>query len=248
MAAQELCVRWEVLDASEGPQRQVYNGYWNVFGVALYGHRVYVLPERGPRELLELDMNARAWRRIVSDQAPKFMLGSSLTACDEKLVCLDQDLESKTVKVFDLILLEWSIVQVYSIDRVVISRYHTTDFFESERTVLINTPDTLRRDEGNSTFTLNVDTMELRKLNTKGPLPSQRWYHTSILLEQTRKWIITCGQGKTLLDDICILDLHATVPAWTIVHPFSEVGGMSLCSPVLFGSKLLLFGGVRTGM
>ena len=251
-------VRWEVIGTeSTFGETNLLQAPWTVFLCAIVGHRVYVLPDlRKPSKIFMLDLNLRKWYMLhPGGDVPRHVSGGSLLTCDDRLVIIDgRVLQLKTVKVLDTVLMEWSKVEV-SGDLFFPVAYHVAAFWEAKRHVLINSRDD-RHDEqnptiqlSNPTFRLDVDTMEMRRLHTKGPPPSRRYYHSSIWVETQEKWVIVCGQGpQRLLGDVCILDFRSAVPTWTLVLPFTASRGMSVCSPVLSGSKVLLFGGVRRGL
>ena len=247
-----VSVRWSIFKAEEDPKRGLFRRYWDMFGCVLLGHRIYVLPDVSPQPVLVLDTNACAWQVLPTNGLqPSKMIGGTLVAFDDKLTVLKGRVPRlESVQLFDSVLLEWSEVEV-SGDQLFPVEFFVTDYWEAKRVVLINTRnDTVMHEKApNLTFTLNVDSMQLREVKTTGPPPSRRYYHSSILLEDMKQWVIICGQGpRQLLSDIYFLDLERPKPTWTKHRPFSKLKGVSVCSPLRIGSNVLIFGGVRSGL
>ena len=252
-------IRWSIYDAYENSSELVFNGYWDVFGCAIFGHKIYVLPVLfNPQKVFVLDVQAKSWAvRSAGGDIPASISGYSLSAWQDKLLLIgSQNEKLESVRVLDTVLLEWKEEAVHG-DPMPLVRYHAADVWEAKRMVLVNTRldnDAIGvnafRHKPNPTFTVGLDTMEVKKLVTKGPPPSKRYYHSSLFMPGSRQWLIICGQGPMmLLNDIYSLQFTGTsAPYWTRLEPFDKLQGVSVCSPVLIGSKLLIFGGVRDGL
>ena len=249
---QTVSVQWQAVGANEAAGDQRFKGNWREFLCEVIGHRIYVLPFLAHlSKVFVLDLNAQAWQELeLNGKASIHLNGGSVVTWDGKLVFIKRDtFRLRTVPFLDTVLLEWSEREV-SGELMYPGHTNVCDYWEARRLVLINSAES-GSEAPNTTFVMNIDTLELRRLEAKGPPPSRRSMHSSILVEQQKKWIIIGGKPTDpikSLPDLCILDFRSWIPTWTNIRPFSQLKSIALCSPMLVGSFVLIIGGYRSGL
>ena len=239
-----VCVRWQTYEATGVG----LNGSWGVYIPLIIGHRIYVLPSAAlPVKVYELDVNRAEWRVLpLTGKVTPWVPGTAVVSWDEKLVDLTTPPGSPLfLSVVDTVLLEWQETEIHG-EEISCGWNCAADFWEARRTVLFTHRGnrTEGNGVGNPTFTINVDSLRATKLKTKGLSPVPDRTHSSTFLQVPKKWIVIGGNNiELVLNRVYVLDFYSVVPTWTRIQPFVGHPGMDGFSPLLAGSRLLMFGG-----
>ena len=248
-------IKWSMVQAFEQGAGELRD-YWNIFRSARVGNTIFIFPTpRRSNKLYVLNLTEKIWRLVEQlGEPPELHVGRSIVLVDEYLLSLGHIGGTGAHRVphihaVDVPLKRWRKVMLYGED-LYLDAYHASDYWASQGVVLINT---LQVDVPaatvNATYTLNVESKEVKRMETKGKPPSRRRYMGSCLLETNRLWVLVGGDGPDgMRSDIYTLHLQPLPmkPFWSFVRPFGWLQGISVPSVVVKGTKVLIIGGHRS--
>ena len=95
-------------------------------------------------------------------------------------------------------------------------------------------------------YALDVDSMEWRRLQSKGQNPGRQSSHSSCL--QGERMFVFCNYNDPALSNIFVCDYSGTMPHWSCLKTRGNTPpGLYPAALNLMGNRLILFGGCLRG-
>ena len=232
---------------------------WFHYRCQLVGHKIYIQGGyartiRLPGIIHIFDIIQEKWtEKNISGNKPPRVLGTRMVLADDKLFNIGRRKGKKMTELWavDLVTLRWMVREMAG-EHVELSEYHASSFWQKRGLVVSNTAVLSKSVEVNFTYFVDLDACVARKVETKGPAPSVRLHHSSLILERRSKFFVYGGSrlhntvDMASLRPIYILDLSVLLhPTWTSILPTYPRLSYRNSSLVYIHDRLLIIGGYR---
>ena len=230
---------------------------WFHYRCQLVGHKIYIQGGyartiRLPGIIHIFDIVEEKWaEKNISGNLPPSVVGTRMVLAGDKLFNIGcaQGKKMAVIYAVDIVALQWTAREMAG-EHLGLYTYHASSFWQKRGCAVSNAAGLGQDNEFNFTYFIDLNTCVARRVETKGPAPSTRQHHSSIILEQRSKFFVYGGSrlrynvAMASLRPIYILDLSEVVhPTWTSILPTYPRVGYRNSSLVYIHDRLLIVGG-----
>ena len=145
----------------------------------------------------------------------------------------------------DLPMLAWRRVEIkLEGSRIEIDQYHAADYWEEEEMILVNTAKASPTQTDSTTYAVYLFAGEIKKIRSKGVVPTAKRFQSSLLLSAQKKWYVFGGNSFPSGLFVCDFTVMRS-PVWTELASLNCRGVVRCVTMLPYKDKLFVLGGTR---